>query len=196
MADVLVSNARLKAALPLPVDTDLSESEQKQVQAQIPDILDLHPAVIPVFWDTFAANHLTEIAVSLGRLSLATQREAVSTAIQILSLIPDPKDQLYFRKFLRNATASKDLPRHHCTLIINTLIWCDPRLGDDGKAPLDAEVRTVLFSAVQTWLEHPQTAEWKSTSFRNYTGFTVSYVASRECPSPTTSILRGNFWKT
>jgi hypothetical protein len=139
MADVLVSNARLKAALPLPVDTDLSESEQNQVQAQvrtshdfsplalttaqIPDILDLHPAVIPVFWDTFAANHLTEIAVSLGRLSLATQREAVSTAIQILSLIPDPKDQLYFRKFLRNATASKDLPRIIANAFIKGTTW-------------------------------------------------------------------------
>jgi len=138
----------------------------------------LHPEVISIFWGTFAANHLTDVAVSLRRLSHTTQRRAVSTAIQILSLIPDPKEQPYFRKFLRNSTASKDIPNiianafvkgttwkrpsgpgHHCTLIIHTLFWCDPSLGDDGKASIDVEIRPALAAAIQSTIEHPRAAD-------------------------------------
>jgi hypothetical protein len=35
LADLLASNAHLKAVSPLPADTDLSESEQKEVQRQV-----------------------------------------------------------------------------------------------------------------------------------------------------------------
>ncbi|KAJ7725198.1 hypothetical protein B0H16DRAFT_284328 [Mycena metata] len=174
----LASNAHLKAASPLPVDTDLSEADQKEVQTQIAAILILPPEAISVFWGAFAANHLLDIAVSLQRLSHATQREAVSTAIQILSLIPDPKEQPYFRKFLRNSTACKDIPNivanafvkgttwkkpsgpgNHCTLIIHTLFWCDPSLGDDGKASVDAGIRAALVEELQKVLDHPRAAE-------------------------------------
>ncbi|KAJ7472030.1 hypothetical protein FB451DRAFT_1037097 [Mycena latifolia] len=178
LADMLASNAHLKAASPLPTDTDLSESDQKEVQTQIPAILILPPEAISIFWGAFAANHLNDIAVSLRRLSHATQRQAVSTAIQILSLIPDPKEQPYFRKFLRNPVASKDLPTIiarafvkgtswkrpsgpglHCALIIHTLFWCDPSLGDDGKASIDADVRAGLGPVIDAILENPRAAE-------------------------------------
>ncbi|KAJ7666951.1 hypothetical protein DFH06DRAFT_1185125 [Mycena polygramma] len=183
MVDMFVSTAHLTPAFQLPAGTDLSEFEEINVQAQILEILNLHPAVISVFWDTFAANHLTDIAASLRRLSDATQPRAVSTVIQILALIPEPKEQLYFRRFLRNRHASKGLPEiivnafikgtawkrpssmmQHCTLISQILVWCDPRLGDDGKAPIDAELRGTLASNLQawlerTWLERPEVAE-------------------------------------
>ncbi|KAJ7689017.1 hypothetical protein B0H17DRAFT_937700 [Mycena rosella] len=160
LADMLASNAHLKVDSPLPIDTDLSESDEKEVQTQIPAILILPPEAISIFWGAFAANHLDDVAVSLRRLSHATQRQAISTAIQILSLIPDPKEQPYFRKFLRNSGAAKDLPTiiarafvkgttwkrpsgpgHHCALIIHMPFWCDPSLGDDGKASVDADAR-------------------------------------------------------
>jgi hypothetical protein len=35
MADMLASNAHLKATAPLATDTDLSEADQKEVQAQV-----------------------------------------------------------------------------------------------------------------------------------------------------------------
>ncbi|KAJ7640342.1 hypothetical protein DFH06DRAFT_1052756 [Mycena polygramma] len=178
LADSLASNAHLKAASPLPADTDLSESEQKELQTQIAAILILPPEAISLFWSVFAANHLTDIAVSLRRLSHTTQRQAVSTAIQILSLIPDPKEQPYFRKFLRNSSASKDLPNivsdafvkgttwkrpsgpgYHCALIIHMLFWCDPSLGDDGKASVNASIRTALAAAVKSTTEDPGVAE-------------------------------------
>ncbi|KAJ6552075.1 hypothetical protein DFH09DRAFT_601355 [Mycena vulgaris] len=175
LADLLASNAHLKAASPLPTDTDLSESEEKEVQTQIPAILILPPDAISIFWDAFAANHLNDVAVSLRRLSHATQPQAVSTAIQILSLIPDPKNQPYFRKFLRNPVASKDLPTiiaraftkgttwkrpsgpgHICTLIIHMLFWCDASLGDDGKASIDADVRAALIPRLDAIIGNPR----------------------------------------
>ncbi|KAJ7119694.1 hypothetical protein C8R44DRAFT_788726, partial [Mycena epipterygia] len=96
----------------------------------------------------------------------------------ILSLIPDPKEQPYFRKFLRNSVASKDLPTiiaraflkgttwkkplgpgHHCTLIIHMLFWCHPSLGDDGKASVDHDVREALAPALQSMIEDPRAAD-------------------------------------
>jgi hypothetical protein len=145
---------------------------------KIPAMLILPPEAISIFWNTFAANHLNDVSISLRRLSHTTQRQAVSTAIQILSLIPDPKEQPYFRKFLRNAVAAKDVPTiiarafvkgttwkrpsgpgHHCALIIHTLFWCDPSLGDDGKASVDADVRATLTTAIADLLESPRVAD-------------------------------------
>ncbi|KAJ7266368.1 hypothetical protein B0H12DRAFT_1179522 [Mycena haematopus] len=176
LADMLASNAHLKAASPLPADTDLPESEQNEVQAQLNAMSVLPPKAISIFWSAFAAHHLTDIASSLRSFSPVTQKQALSTAIRILSLLPDPKEEPYFRKFLRNATAAKDLPTiiarafvqgttwkppagpgEHCTLIIHTLFWCDPALGDDGKASVDAAVRTSLATALDSLI--PQRSE-------------------------------------
>ncbi|KAF8198311.1 hypothetical protein K438DRAFT_704403 [Mycena galopus ATCC 62051] len=56
-----------------------------------------------IFWSVFAPNRLPDIAISLRRLSLTAPPQAVSLAIYILSLIPDPKEEPYFGKFLRNS---------------------------------------------------------------------------------------------
>ncbi|KAJ7485085.1 hypothetical protein B0H11DRAFT_2018083 [Mycena galericulata] len=184
LADMLASKAHLKAASPLPADTDLSASDQKEVQAQIPAMMILPPEAVSIFWAVFAAHHLTDVAASLRILSHATQRQALSTAIQIMSLIPDPKEQPYFRKFLRNASAVKGIPTiiarafvkgttwkppagpaEHCSLIIHTLFWCDPALGDDGKASVDADVRTALASALQSMIEQARASGLQRPQF-------------------------------
>ncbi|KAF8206077.1 hypothetical protein K438DRAFT_1931818 [Mycena galopus ATCC 62051] len=178
LADMLASNAHLKADSPLPADTDLSESDQKEVQAQLPAMLILPPEAMSIIWSAFAANHLTDVAAALRRLSHATQKQALSTAIQILSLFPDPKQEPYFRKFLCNAEAAKDIPTiiarafvqgttwkrpagpgNHCTLIIHMLFWCDPALGDDGKASVDADIRARLAAALDSMLGPEHGAE-------------------------------------
>jgi hypothetical protein len=119
--------------------------------------------------------------VTLRRLSHATQRQALSTIIQILSLIPDPKKEPYFRKFLRTSDACKDLPTiianafvkgttwkrpsgpgYHCALISHMLLWCDPRLGNDGKASVDAEVRAILGTALGDMIEGPGSERFNS----------------------------------
>jgi hypothetical protein len=120
------------------------------------------------FWSAFAAHHLGQLGPSLRRLSLSTQRMAISTLIQILSLIPDPKTQPYFRKFLQSTSLSHGLPTliarsfvesivwqrpsgpgHVCTLIIHLLFWCDVNQGDDGKASIDASVRRALYQKLE-----------------------------------------------
>ncbi|KAF7328786.1 hypothetical protein MVEN_02507500 [Mycena venus] len=203
MAEELASNAHLKATAPLPVDTDLSESAQKEVQTQISAILILPPEAISIFWSVFAAHHLTDIAVSLRRLSHTTQRQAISTAIQILSLIPDPKEQPYFRKFLQNSVASKDIPNiianafvkgttwkrpsgpgHHCSLIIHMLFWCDASLGDDGKASIDAEIRTALAAAIQSTLNHPRAAEMEQRQLMEVERLQGTLAAIEEMGAP------------
>lgn len=115
------------------------------------------------FWSAFAANHLGALASAIRPLSITTQRQALSTLIQILSLLPDPNHEPYFRRFLRHSPQSDGLatlvanafvhgiewkhpggPGAICTLIIHFLHWCDTSRGDDGKASIDAEVRGAL----------------------------------------------------
>jgi hypothetical protein len=128
----------------------------------------LPPFAVEAFWSAFAAHHLGQLGSSLRTLSLSTQHAAVSTLIQILSLMPEPNNQPYFRKFLQNSALSHGLPTliadafvqgiawqrpsgpgHICTLITNLLLWCDFKQGDDGKASIDAEVRRALFEKLK-----------------------------------------------
>jgi hypothetical protein len=139
---------------------------------QIPAMLVLPKFAIDDFWSAFAANHLAELVTSLHVLNPSTQPEAFATLIQVLSLLPDPKQEPYFRKFLRNSSQSKDLgnlvsaafvrgvawkrpsgPGHICTLIIHMIHWCDPSLGDDGKACVNVEVRKALATKLQLLTE-------------------------------------------
>jgi len=128
----------------------------------------LPPFQSEALWSAFAALHLDQLASSLRTLSLPTQRIAISTLIQILSLIPDPLTQPYFRKFLQNTSLSQGLPTliassfvegiawqrpsgpgHICTLIIHLLFWCGVDQGDDGKASIDASVRRALYQKLE-----------------------------------------------
>jgi len=172
LAKQLAFNARLE--VPLPPDTDLTEAEQTEIQTQIHAILVLPQFAIDDFWSAFAANHLGALASAIRTLSLTTQRHALSTLIQILSLLPDPATEPYFRKFLRNSPQSNGLatliasafvrsiewkrpsgPGKICTLIIHFLQWCDTSRGDDGKACIDAEVRTALAKKLELIKTNP-----------------------------------------
>jgi hypothetical protein len=126
------------------------------------------------FWGAFSAHHLAKVGSSLRVLNPTTQPVALATLIQILSLLPDPNQEPYFRKFLRNSSQPRDLPTliagafvrgiawkrpsgpgHICTLIIHTIHWCDASLGDDGKASVDAEVRKALVRKLGHLIEEP-----------------------------------------
>lgn len=124
-------------------------------------------AALPPFarqdiWSVFAAHHIVQLASSLRVLSHDTQPQALATLVQILSLLPDPKNEPYFRRFLRHPTQLKGIPTlvaaafvrgigwkspsgpgQICTLLIHFLFWGDAQ-GDDGKASIDAEVRVAL----------------------------------------------------
>lgn len=115
------------------------------------------------FWQCFSAHHIVQLTTSLRNLSIQTQHKAISTLIQILSLLPDPKSDPYFRRYLQNWDACKDAPNivaasfvdgidwmrpsgqgHICTLIIHCLFWADSTKGDDEKASIDKEIRDKL----------------------------------------------------
>jgi hypothetical protein len=131
------------------------------------------------FWRVFAAHHLADVAASIRNFSPATQKHALGVALSILCLLPDPSREAisYYRKFLRNAAVTKDIPTiiarafvegasrmrpvdggMHCSLIIDMLYWCDSALGNDGKASVDADVRASLAAALDSMLEPPSRA--------------------------------------
>ncbi|KAF8622014.1 hypothetical protein AX15_007336 [Amanita polypyramis BW_CC] len=79
--------------------------------------------------------------------------------VQILSLIPDPKEEPYFRRFLQTSQSCGipnlitkafihgigwKRPGHICFLLIHCLLWCDSDQGDDGKACIDAQLQARL----------------------------------------------------
>lgn len=128
--------------------------------------------VLTDFWSAFAANHITQLISSLRALSHDTQPQAVATLIQILSLLPDPKIEPYFRRFLRHPTQPQGIPTliaaafvrgvawkrpsgpgQICSLLIYCLFWADTSLGDDGKASIDASVRDTLAEKVGILIE-------------------------------------------
>lgn len=153
---------------------------------QIHAMVALPSFAVDAFWSAFAAHHLGQLGSSLRTSSLSTQRVAISTHIQILSLIPDPKNQPYFRTFLQNSALSHDLPTliadafvqgitwqrpggpgQLCALIRNLILWCDAKQGDDGRASINAKVRRALFEKLEllrtsegfTRLEHTHQKE-------------------------------------
>ena len=145
---------------------------------KIPAMLALPPFILDTFWGAFTAHHLSALASSLRALSPSTQPKALSTLLQILSLLPDPKSEPYFRKFLRHSPQSDGLPTliataflrdidhngpdgpwHLCTLIMHLLFWCDPAQGNDGKASIDAEVRMALGREVRLVTESSQVSQ-------------------------------------
>lgn len=125
------------------------------------------------FWQSFSAHHIVQLTTSLRALSILTQRKAISTLIQILSLLPDPKSDPYFRRYLQNWEACRDVPNivaasfvvgidwmrpsgpgQICTLIIHCLFWADSTKGDDGKASIDKEVRDNLSEKLGLLIEN------------------------------------------
>src|ERR1700691_2898416 len=130
---------------------------------QIDAMMILPPFAITDLWSAFAAHHITQLTSSLRSLSHDTQPKAFATLIQIFSLLPDPKSEPYFRRFLLHPTQPQGIPTliakafvrgvawkrpsgpgQICSLLIHCLFWADTSLGDDGKASIDVEVRNAL----------------------------------------------------
>ncbi|EJF67482.1 hypothetical protein DICSQDRAFT_77218 [Dichomitus squalens LYAD-421 SS1] len=171
MADKLCRNARLNN--PLPPDTDFSEEESKELQTLLNALAILPSPELDCICLAFSAKYLTRLDSSLRPLKRETQRKAISTYIQILSLLPDPTDNPYLGKFLQspNAAGLPNLvasnfvqgidwlrpsgPGHICTLLIHFLFWCDTSFGDDNKASIDKATRDALAARVADILAQP-----------------------------------------
>ena len=118
------------------------------------------------FYITFSAKYLPALAETLRKLSLTTQRRAFSTLVQILSLLPDPERDPYFRHFLGSpgcaglptVIASAFVtgvdwlrpsgPGHICDLLFYMLLWCDVEMGDDKQTCIDKATRESLAAKV------------------------------------------------
>lgn len=172
LVELLAKN--LKLLDPLPSDTDLTDADEKEIQSQINAMLILPPFAVLDFWSAFAAHHLGQLATSLRALSRTTQPRAFSTLIQVLSLLPDPKTEPYFRRFIQSPQYA-DLaniiadgfvqgirwkrpsgPGQICCLIIHFLFWGNSTKGDDGKASIDADVRTKLARKLDALIGTPE----------------------------------------
>ncbi|KAF7972310.1 hypothetical protein HWV62_18490 [Athelia sp. TMB] len=172
MAKMLADNARITN--PLPAGVDLTGQEQKEIQDQINAMAVLPKPATDMFWTAFAANHLAALGSAMRALSHDSQPRALARYIQILSLLLDPKDDPYFRRFLQHPTQSKDVanivasafvkgiewirpsgPELIATLMIHLLFWVDPKTGDDGRGSIDAPNRGPLQAKLAAILESP-----------------------------------------
>ncbi|TBU25857.1 hypothetical protein BD311DRAFT_808899, partial [Dichomitus squalens] len=124
-------------------------------------------------YTAFSAKYLARLESSLRPLKRETQRKAISTYIQILSLLPDPEDNPYLRKFLQSSKAAglpnlvasnfvqgitwlrPSGPGQICTLLIHFLFWCETSLGDDNKASIDKATRDALAARLADILTQP-----------------------------------------
>lgn len=134
----------------------------KEFQDQLHALTAFPPSKGDNFYLAFSAKYLPKLVSALRATSRETQHKAFSSYIQLLSLLPDPKNNPYFRKYLSlpevaglpTFIASSFVegvswlhpsgPGHICTLIIHLLHWCDVNLGDDGRASVDKHVRKEL----------------------------------------------------
>ena len=124
----------------------------------------------------FSANYLPALAAALRTLSPDTQRKAFSTLLQILSLLPDPEADPYFRRFLGSPhvvglptlVASAFVrgvdwlrpsgPGNLCNLVFYMLVWCDPGMGDDAQTCIDKAARDPLTTKVAVLQSTPDFA--------------------------------------
>ncbi|EKM51087.1 uncharacterized protein PHACADRAFT_128842 [Phanerochaete carnosa HHB-10118-sp] len=152
---------------PLPKDTDFTDEEVKEIQSRLNALV---PPLPPSFTDplfiAFSANYLPALATALRTLSRETQRKAFSTLVQILSLLPDPERDPYFRRFLGSsqfaglptllasafgggvAWLRPSGPGSICNLLFYALVWCDPAMGDDKQTCIDKDTRDALAARV------------------------------------------------
>jgi hypothetical protein len=146
---------------------------------QIHAMVALPPCGALDFWSAFAAHHLPQLSTSLLTLSHSTQHRALSTHIQILSLIPNPTTEPYFRRFLTSSSLSHGLatrvagafiqgiewkrpsgPGHICALINYSLVWGDATQSDDGKAPMSFQLRSDLARRLDGIMANPRFPEF------------------------------------
>lgn len=171
---LVVAMRVLGTARALPAGTDYTADEDKKIHEQIQALSVLPDFLRSSIWTAFAANHLPKVADMVHALDIKTQRRAMSTAIQVLALLQDPKVDPYFRRFLLSpkcvgdpGTQSQGLPtavahaiaigvsycetagpREMASLLIHFLQWCPPSVGDDGRASINAAERHELIKTM------------------------------------------------
>ncbi|KIY71993.1 hypothetical protein CYLTODRAFT_368413 [Cylindrobasidium torrendii FP15055 ss-10] len=170
MAAALAQNLRISK--PLPVDTDFTDAESIEVQTQIKALAILPRRVLDAIYLAFTAKYLAALVEALKKASLSTQKTAVSAWIQAISILPEPKNNSYLRRFLLNNDLVAGLPNliverflagitwakpdglgNICSLIMNTLQWCDTALGDDGHASVSKANREALEKKLAEYIE-------------------------------------------
>lgn len=165
---------------PLPANTDVTEEDNKALQAQLNSgIPGLPPALKEQMYFAFSAHHLSALADSIRSLNPETQPIAFSNAVQIWTLLPEPKHNLYLRKFLRSSEQIKGVPDRIasafaggilevkrpsgfgliCSHIMYMLQWCDVTLGDDAVACIPSTTRQGLADKTKALMEHERFKE-------------------------------------
>ncbi|EMD30865.1 hypothetical protein CERSUDRAFT_145772 [Gelatoporia subvermispora B] len=112
----------------------------------------------------FSAKYLPALADALRAASDASHRTTLSALINILSLLPQPITNAYFRRFLRSPHCARarlptlvasafvagidirapSSPGEVCEFISHSLQWGDTSIGNDQLASIDAPVRRAL----------------------------------------------------
>ena len=115
-----------------------------------------------LFFLALSARHLPALVSAIRTTSRETQNKALSSYIQLLSLLPDPERNPYLRKFLFSERAAglpnlvaqafndgiewlrPSGPGPLAALLRNLLQWCDTEMGDDKRASIDKARRDRL----------------------------------------------------
>ena len=135
--------------------------------AQLNALAILPRFLLNIIYRAFSAKHLPALANALRTVDPQTQPIALANYVQILSLLPEPANNPYFRRFLLNKSLIADIPTivvtafvegikykrpsgpgYICSLIITLLQWCDVSIGDDGQSRLNADLRKRLSARV------------------------------------------------
>lgn len=167
---MLAEKARLLDAV--AAVRDLSAEDDKEIQTQIHAQLILPDFIIRAEYMAFTANFLHLLGARLRHTSLRYQPKLFATYVQIFTILPEPKLNPFLRRYLQDKGLVQGLgnqigrafldgvpwrkpsgPGYICTLLMNMLIWCDPSLGDDGKACIDTVVREGLFKKTKALQE-------------------------------------------
>ncbi|KAI0089736.1 hypothetical protein BDY19DRAFT_940551 [Irpex rosettiformis] len=167
LAQLLAKNARLLPDSLLVAGADFTPEEDKELQTQLQALNILPRPALDGIYNAFSAAHLPALANALRAVDPKTQPIALANYVQILSLLPEPKVNPYFRRFLSNKPLIADIPTivatafvegiawkrpsgpgHICSLLNTLLIWCDTSIGDDGQSCLNADLRKRLSAKV------------------------------------------------
>ncbi|KAI4521357.1 hypothetical protein K525DRAFT_256693 [Schizophyllum commune Loenen D] len=176
--DLLAKNARLEDRL--PADTDFSPEEMKTLQDQLKSLEAYPKKDQSLFFLALSARHLPALVSAIRTTSRETQNKALSSYIQLLSLLPDTHVNPYLRKYIQspefaaggfpNLVASAFVdgiewlppsgPGHVCSIIMLMLQWCDTDLGDDKHACIDKGVRDAIREKCRALMNDERWEEW------------------------------------
>ncbi|KAI0344353.1 hypothetical protein BDW22DRAFT_1392825 [Trametopsis cervina] len=160
IAQDIAKNARLLDS-PLPADVDFSPAEEKELQTQLNALAVLPPeGVRNRLYNAFTAFHLPALINTLRTLNPRTQPIAFANMVQIFSLLGEPQQNPYLRRFLKKGENVAGIPTliaaefvhgiawkrpsgpgYICSLMCHLLQFCDVSLGDDGESSIDVAVR-------------------------------------------------------